>query len=177
MEVVGGSALLREMIEKRTQRVAKMQLWIKKVERLVRGHESSFEEESTPLTKGSDRQRKQGDGRCLAFHVTIPLNRNFQSWRWGFLLLPPSTVHTKTLCFYLRRPVSYFRKSLHDQSQDEREQPCQRQPAPSVECASLGVTCLVDKLRFIQCEVAACLPFTFTCQLYKELSRSVLDLF
>ncbi|KAI4741761.1 hypothetical protein E4T50_07844 [Aureobasidium sp. EXF-12298] len=154
------------MVEKRTQCVAKMQLWIKRVERMVRGHESSFEEESTPLTKG-----------CLAFHVTIPLNRNFQSWRWGFLLLPPSTVHTKTLCFYFRRPVSYFRKLLHDQFQNERDLPCQHAPAPSVECASLGVTCLVDKLRFIQCEVAACLPFTFTCQLYKELSRSNLDLF
>lgn len=150
----------------------------RRVERLVLGHESSFaERESTPLTRGSDRQRKQGDGRCLAFHVTIPLNRNFQSWRWGFLLLPPSTVHTKTLCFYPRRPVSYFRKSLHDQSQDERELPCQRAPARSVECASLGVTCLVDKLRFIECEVAACLPFTLTCQLDKKLSRSILDLF
>lgn len=151
------------------------------MQRLVRGHESSLRSDFCDHglgIKGARGQRKQGDGRCrwcLAFHVTIPLNRNFQSWRWD-LLLPPSTVHTKTLCFYLRRPVSFSRKSLHESSQNDRELHCRRVSALSVECASLGVSCLVDKLRFIHCEVAACLPFTFTCLQYKELPRSTTDL-
>ncbi|KAI4772760.1 ARF/SAR superfamily, partial [Aureobasidium sp. EXF-3400] len=97
-------------------------------------------------------------------------------WRWGFLLLPPSTVHTKTLCFYLRRPVSFSRKSLHEQSQNDPELHRRRLPGLSLECASLGVSRLVDKLRFIHCEVAACLPFTFTCPQYKDLSRSIADI-
>lgn len=108
-------------------------------------------------------QRKQGDGRCcLALHVTIPLNRNFQSWRWGFLLLPPSTVHTR-LCASIFDGQCHFSRKLH-QNHARTSAKCivRRAPAPPVECASSGVSCLVDKLRFIECEVAACLPFTST---------------
>lgn len=150
------------------------------MQRLVRGHESSLRSDFCDHglgPRGTARQRKQGDGRCcLALHVTKPkpLNRNFQSWRC--LVIAPLTAHTKTLCFYYRRPVSFPRKSLHEQSQNHPELHRWCVPALSLECASLGVSCLVDKLRFIHCEVAACLPFTFTCPQYKELPRSTTDL-
>jgi hypothetical protein len=71
--------------------------------------------------------------------------------------------------------VSFSRKSLHEQSQNDPELHRRRLPGLSLECASLGVSRLVDKLRFIHCEVAACLPFTFTCPQYKDLSRSIAD--
>lgn len=86
------------------------------MQRLVRGHESSLRSDFCDHglgPRGTARQRKQGDGRCcLALHVTKPkpLNRNFQSWRC--LVIAPLTAHTKTLCFYYRRPVSFPRCSI-----------------------------------------------------------------
>ncbi|THZ68966.1 hypothetical protein D6C85_07095 [Aureobasidium pullulans] len=117
-------------------------------------------------------QRKQGDGRCcLALHVTIPLNRNFQSWRWGFLLLPPSTVHTR-LCASIFDGQCHFSQPCPD----EREMYRQARTGSSGRVRSIRGVMSCGQVALHRMRSCCLSAIHFHLASYKELQRSILDL-